>query len=92
MRKTPSYGVEREHRRQAPAAGFGTPCGLMADLIAQQSIRTMGDGESGASTVQVSVPEFNSTDFRVVKKRRCVIRARRSNDKQNFLSEGVEKT
>ena len=64
----------------------------VADLIAQQSIRTMGGGESGASIVQVSVPEFNSVDFRVVKKRRCVIRARRGNDKQNELSEVVEKT
>ena len=28
----------------------------------------MGGGESGASIVQVCVPEFNSVDFRVVKK------------------------
>ena len=52
----------------------------------------MGGGESGASIVQVCVPEFNSVDFRVVKKRRCVICTRRSNDKQNELSEVVEKT
>ena len=44
----------------------------------------MGDGESGASIVQVNVPEFSSIDFQVVKKRECVIRTRPSNDKQNF--------
>ena len=52
----------------------------------------MGGGESGASIVQVCVPEFNSVDFRVVKKGRCVIGTRRGNDKQNELSEVVEKT
>ena len=33
----------------------------------------MRGGESGASIVQVCVPEFQSVDFRVVKKRRCVV-------------------
>eukprot|EP00434_Breviolum_minutum_P046406 symbB.v1.2.041952.t1/scaffold8919.1/size4669/1 len=32
---------------------FGSPCGPVADLIAMQSIRTMGGGESGAGIVQV---------------------------------------
>ena len=44
------------------------------------------------TVVQVCVPEFNSVDFRVVKKRRCVICTRRGNDKQNELTEVVEKT
>ena len=45
----------------------------------------MGGDESGASIVQVCVPEFNSVDFRVVKERRCVICTRRGNDKLRTL-------
>ena len=33
----------------------------------------MRGGESGASIVQVCVPEFKAVDFRVVKKRRRVV-------------------
>ena len=57
-RRQKYYEVGNLHTR------FGSPCGPVADLIAWQSIRTMGDGKSGASIVQVSVPEFSSIDFR----------------------------
>ena len=52
----------------------------------------MRGGESGASIVQVCVPEFKSVDFRVVKKRRCVIGIVGGYDKQNELREVLEKT
>ena len=42
----------------------------------------------GASPVQVCVPEFKSVDFRVLKKRRCVVCIMRGDDKQNELRGG----
>ena len=52
----------------------------------------MRGGESGASIIQVCMPEFKSVDFRVVKKRRCVIGIVGGYDKQNELREVLEKT
>ena len=52
----------------------------------------MRGGESGASIVQVCVPELKSVDFRVVKKRRCVVGIVGGYDKQNELRKVLEKT
>ena len=70
---------------------FRSPLSPVADLIAQQSIGTMGGSKSG-SIVQVRVPEFKSVNFRVVKKRRCVVGIMGGDDKQDELREVLEKT
>ena len=64
----------------------------MADLIAQQSVRTMRGSESGTSVVQVRVPEFKVVNFRVVKKGRCVIGIMGGDNEQDELREMLEKT
>ena len=45
----------------------------------------MRGSKSGTSTVQVRVPEFKNVNFRVVKKRRCVVGIVGGDDKQDEL-------
>ena len=52
----------------------------------------MRGGESGASIVQVCVPEFKSVDFRGGEEKEVCHRYRRGYYKQNELREVLEKT